>query len=794
MSDEKLAALVATELLRSAADAIDETITRAFAEVARNRKVDRAYYYRLDEAAGFFELTHEWQAPGLTPMAEVPSCTRLPLAILPTPLLEALRRGIAAPLPRTRGKLASPIEDVVAADGDRAVVLVPATLDGALLGVAGFAAACEFEWGPADVELLGIVAQGVARAVERRAVDQALRASEARFRAMCESSPLGIFLADERGECVYLNPAGERIMGLSLAEARGIGWKSGLHPEDRARIEAHWGSAVGERASYETPVHRFVHEDGDVRSVSVRAVPLASEGRRGFLGLLEDVTERVRAEKERCELYRHAQAARAEAEVARAEAEAARAEAEAARAEAEAIVSRIDDAFVALDTEGRFRFLNDKAVTLLGRPRDELIGRQPWVVERNREGGPFHSAFLRAVQEQQPQVVETWRPECKRWFELRIYPSPTGASVFVEDITDRKGREDELASDREYLRQEVGGLDAGQDAVGFGAGLRHVMERVTLVAASNTSVLVTGETGTGKELIARAIHENSPRRERLLVKVNCAAISSGLVESELFGHEKGAFTGALSRRKGRFELAHKGTLLLDEVGELPLDLQAKLLRVLQEREFERVGGSETVRVDVRVIAATNRDLREMVAQGKFREDLYYRLNVFPVHLPPLRERPGDVALLAHAFLRRFARQSGKRIAGIAPEALRRLEGYRWPGNVRELQNVIERAVILAAGPDLGPEALPELAPTIAAIAPASLAFPPRPATGAVRMPYAIDQAERDLVAQTLAATAWVIEGDRGAARALGLHPNTLRSRMKRWGLKRPGERLMAVAG
>jgi transcriptional regulator with GAF, ATPase, and Fis domain len=360
----------------------------------------------------------------------------------------------------------------------------------------------------------------------------------------------------------------------------------------------------------------------------------------------------------------------------------------------------------------------------------------------------------------------------------RLYPSPTGVSVFAEDISDRKRREEELIDAREYLREEVGGLDAGPTIVGFDEGLSQVLARVDSVAAGTTTVLITGETGTGKELVARAIHERSPRRDRLLVKVNCAAISSGLVESELFGHEKGAFTGALARRKGRFELAHGGTLFLDEVGELPLDLQAKLLRVLQERELERVGGTETVKVDVRVIAATNRDLADMVARGKFREDLYYRLDVFPIALPPLRERPRDVALLVHSLLRRFSRQAGKRIGQVTPEAMRRLEAYRWPGNVRELQNVIERAVILAQGPTLGLEALPSLEPreerTVSVVA-----APPEPAAPTVA------QVEREYVTRTLAATEWVIEGEHGAARRLGLHPNTLRSRLKRWGIRRP---------
>ena len=461
-------------------------------------------------------------------------------------------------------------------------------------------------------------------------------------------------------------------------------------------------------------------------------------------------------------------------------------------------MSRISDAFVALDRDGRYRYVNDPALVMMGLPREALIGREPWVVERALEGSAFHQAFLRAVREQRAETLEAAHPDGRRHYEIRVYPSPTGASVFAEEITERKRREEELSNDREYLLKEVGGLDAAPGLIGFGDGLADVIERVGLVAAGTTSVLITGETGTGKELVARAIHERSPRRERLLVKVNCAAISSGLVESELFGHEKGAFTGALARRKGRFELAHGGTLLLDEVGELPLDLQAKLLRVLQEREFERVGGSETVRVDVRVLAATNRYRAEMVAQGRFREDLYYRLNVFPLALPPLRARPGDITILAHAFLRRFARQAGKRIEGFTPEALRRLESYRWPGNVRELQNVVERAVILATGRLVGAEELPELANAFAV---ERLAAPPdapaaspvgEPPRAFVRMPRAIDAVERDYVARTLAETDWIIEGDRGAARRLGLHPNTLRSRLKRWGLRRPSDDVLAA--
>jgi transcriptional regulator with PAS, ATPase and Fis domain len=559
-----------------------------------------------------------------------------------------------------------------------------------------------------------------------------------------------------------------------------------LHPDDRERVARGWGAAVASNAGYETPIHRFVHPNGDVRSVEVRAVPLVGRfGDRGFLGILEDVTARVRAETERQELL-------ARAEAARAEAEAARHEAEAARAEVASILARISDGFIALDLDARYTYANDNALLMMKRRREEIIGQSAWSAFPHFVGTAFQQGYLRAVKEQRGVVVEVPGSDPAHCYEARVYPSPTGVSVFFEDISDRKRQEEQLTNDREYLRQEVGGLEAFSEIVGLDPGLRRMMETVSLVAATNTNVLVTGETGTGKELVARALHEGSPRRERLLVKVNCAAISAGLVESELFGHEKGAFTGALQRRKGRFELAHGGTLFLDEIGELPLETQVKLLRVLQEREFERVGGSQTVHVDVRVVAATNRNLPQMVASGRFREDLYYRLAVFPVNLPPLRDRVDDIPLLVHSFLRRFARQAGKRIDDVTPEAMRRLTAYRWPGNVRELQNVIERAVILSRRQVLDVEALADLSRLTAERTPPPTVNPTHPistgpAAAGIGATRTIEEVERGYVSEVLAETGWVIEGERGAARRLGLHPNTLRSRLKRWGLTRPSD-------
>jgi formate hydrogenlyase transcriptional activator len=320
-----------------------------------------------------------------------------------------------------------------------------------------------------------------------------------------------------------------------------------------------------------------------------------------------------------------------------------------------------------------------------------------------------------------------------------------------------------------YLREEIQSEYNFEEIIGASAAVLGVLEKVKRVARTDSTVLLLGETGTGKELIARAIHSGSARSCQPLVKVNCGAISAGLVESELFGHEKGAFTGAQERRIGRFELAHGGTVFLDEVSELALETQVKLLRVLQEQEFERVGSSQTQRVDVRVIAATNRNLADAVKAKAFREDLYYRLNVVPLRMPPLRERKEDIPLLVDYFLIRFGKKLGKRIEGVGQETMAQMQDYSWPGNIRELQNVIERAVVLSAGPVISLE--DTLGPALDDTAPR-------------RLCGTLEEAERAHILSVLMETKWVIEGKGGAAARLGLRPSTLRSRMHKLGIKR----------
>jgi PAS domain S-box-containing protein len=352
-----------------------------------------------------------------------------------------------------------------------------------------------------------------------------------------------------------------------------------------------------------------------------------------------------------------------------------------------------------------------------------------------------------------------------------------GSSI---DITERKASEvalrvaheelhqlkNQLEAENIYLQQELQRDEKFREIVGQSDAIKYVLFKITQVAPTDSTVLIAGETGTGKELVARAIHGASSRKERPLVKVNCAALSPTLIESELFGPEKGAFTGAIGRKQGRFELANGGSIFLDEIGELPLELQVKLLRVIQESEFERLGGNRTIKIDVRIIAATNRNLKLEVEQGTFREDLWYRLNVYPITMPPLRQRKDDIPLLVEHFSATYARKAGKTILSVSPREMQRLQEHSWPGNIRELANVIERAVIHTQGSvlhvvdqfkSIGDESTPT---------------------------QTLEEVEREYILHTLESTGWRVEGKHGAAKVLGLNPSTLRTRMLKLGIQR----------
>jgi len=454
-----------------------------------------------------------------------------------------------------------------------------------------------------------------------------------------------------------------------------------------------------------------------------------------------------------------------------------------------------DEAPIAYVHEGldsRFIEANRTAMRILGLKPEEIAGMTgkslvPDTSEAQRRLSEWIDSMGRGTATT-GTVLELRRRDDGNpvWIQCWSRPSPDGSytrTMFI-DVTERVLMEREkvrLEAQNTYLIEEIKETHNFEEIVGQSRALAEVIEKVKLVASTDSSVLILGETGTGKELVARAVHSNSERRSRPLVKVNCAALPVGLIESELFGHEKGAFTGATDRRIGRFELAHGGTIFLDEIGDMSSDVQVKLLRVLQEHEFDRVGGSNPIKVDVRVIAATNRDLLRSVAEGTFRQDLYYRLNVFPVQLPPLRQRREDIPPLVHYFVRRFSLKIGRKISRIQRETMERLVSYPWPGNVRELENVIERAVILSRGSEL--EVAPDVLPEIAAVVQTQAAAPEEKRPDSLP-PHSIDQVERNHILDVLMRTNWRIEGTDGAAALLNLNPSTLRSRMKKLGVQR----------
>ncbi len=452
----------------------------------------------------------------------------------------------------------------------------------------------------------------------------------------------------------------------------------------------------------------------------------------------------------------------------------------------DAVLDSTRDAIVTIDSERVLRVVNKAAERMFGLSRDELVGFPL---------DPLLSAnLLEELLRCTTCLADDRTEQACLWLrdgltavradgtcfpiEASIAPvaidGGTHFTLVMRNIDERLDAQAEIrrlmdrADDLAAELRQAQGVD---EWIGTSPASTEVLRRLDLVASTDTTVLLTGESGTGKELAARLLHARSKRRERPLIKVDCASLPANLIETELFGHVKGAFTGAIAERRGRFELADGGTVFLDEIGELPLSLQAKLLRVLEEREFQRVGGQKTIRVDVRVIAATNRDLRAMVAERCFRDDLFFRLDGFPIRLPPLRERAEDVQAMAERFLVRFARRIGRPVRRITEEGLAALRHYPWPGNIRELKNVIERSVILSAGESL------ELDPSGIAGNPGAPGLPPT----------TLRDVERDHIIATLQRARGVIEGDRGAAAILDVHPSTLRHRMRKLEINRDGE-------
>jgi PAS domain S-box-containing protein len=441
-------------------------------------------------------------------------------------------------------------------------------------------------------------------------------------------------------------------------------------------------------------------------------------------------------------------------------------------------------AYVHEDLDSRFINANQAALRILGIKSEEVpnmvgISLAPDTPDAQRRIKAAFDSIGKGT-DTSGVILELRRKDNGKPIWIQWWSKPDSSGLFTRtmfvDITEQVLLEQEqakLRAQNQYLQEEIKSVHNFDEIIGQSSALQEILNQVQRVAMTDATVLIQGESGTGKELIARAIHFASKRKNQPLIKVNCAALPAGLVESELFGHEKGAFTGALNKRIGRFELAQGGTLFLDEVGEIPLDIQVKLLRVLQEREFERVGSQTTIKMDVRVIAATNRDLLQEVAEKNFREDLFYRLNVFPLFTPPLRERLEDIPMLTNFLIGKFGPNIGKKITGVSNNSMLRLQKYRWPGNIRELENLIERAIILSDGPIL--EIDDQLLPNVIAgeekttqVGDASL-----------------NTVAKEHILNILQQTHWIVEGPKGAASMLNLKPSTLRYRMQKLGINKP---------
>ena len=587
----------------------------------------------------------------------------------------------------------------------------------------------------------------------RNALDQVQR-SEAKLRQVIDTIPTMAWCNLPDGPNEFLNKQWHEYTGLSPEESHGWGWQAAFHPEDLRALMEKWQEQLGsgESGEIEARVRRY---DAVYRWFLIRMAPFRDESGKivRWYGTSTDIenlkqTERKLREDER---------------------------------ELRQLTDTISQTIVVLDPLGTPVYANEATLEYTGLSRQDVVA--PDFRERL-----FHPDDLDRLRDQRKVALgrglafevehRALRKDGQyRWFLTRYKPFRNEEGQVIRwyatgtDIDDRVRAEERTRNENLALREQIDRDSMFEDIVGSSEALRRVLRQVDKVASSDSTVLVLGETGTGKELIARAIHKRSRRAEGAFIGVNCAAIPPSLIASELFGHEKGAFTGAIQRRTGRFEAANGGTIFLDEVGDLPAEIQIALLRVLQEREIERVGSSRPIPVDLRVVAATHRDLDALVAEGKFRQDLLYRLNVVPIQMPPLRERAGDIPLLVEYFIDRFGKMAGKKFRTIDQRFLKVVQAYGWPGNVRELQNIIERAVILSEGDSL-------------AVDEAWLKREPANPVRARALDIALVRQEKQMIEAALAESQGRVSGPAGAAAKLGLPARTLDSKIKRLKIKK----------
>jgi formate hydrogenlyase transcriptional activator len=607
--------------------------------------------------------------------------------------------------------------------------------------------------GARHIALIAIERQRSREAL-RRALEE-IRESEATLRQTVDTIPTLAWSTLPDGFPEFLNQRWHEYTGLSPQESHGWGWQVAIHPEDLQRLMDTWMKilASGNLGELEARLRRH---DGEYRWFLFRTAPFRDQVGNivRWYGTNTDIDDLKRAQVK----------LRQDQE------------------ELRQIVDCIPQIIIVIDPYGAPLYANRVALDYLDVSPAELPfvgfgGRfsHPEDIEKYRT--TRQQALARGVPFELEQRI-LGKNGSYRWFLFRYNGlrdedgTVSRWYVTATDIHDRKKAEEKIQNENVALREEIERSSMFEEIVGSSEALRHVLTQVSKVAPTDSTVLILGETGTGKELIARAIHNRSKRSKRAFIRVNCAATPASLIASELFGHEKGSFTGALQRRLGRFESADGGTIFLDEVGELPPETQVALLRVLQEREFERVGGNQSISVDVRVLAATNRDLSVAVAAGKFREDLFYRLNVFPIQIPPLRQRVGDISLLVQYLIDRYGKKTGRKFRNISNKTLKAFQAYDWPGNIRELQNVIERAVILCDGDTFSvDESWLKRQP------------PKPPETGTRLVPTLVDR-EKAMIESALQECHGHISGSKGAAAKLGIPRQTLESKIAKLGINR----------
>jgi len=804
---ERMISDLSSRFVHLVPEQVDAQIESAMQQICETLGLDRSELAKLDEKDSKFRITHCWAAPGIPLVPTLSPHEQIPWIASQILKGSYVQFSSLEDLPEEASLDRETTRDVVKA---KSGTIIPLSAGGRVFGAMAFDAVVgEREWSQQITERLCLVAQIFANALARKDATERLQFSEEKLRLATESAQLGVWEWRFEQDEIWGSEHNNALAGLSPREPLTFDYfLQHVHPADREHVAEIAGRIQREPIELSME-YRFLHPDGKVRWLLTKGKSFGT-GKGApdrVTGITIDTSERKQAERE---LAQRALLGKTLAELSATFINLNPIE---LHAEIEAAQRRLCTEF-GFDRCTLFEFVpgvSELRVTHswvsagLDPAKDCKIEELPWTTREIRAGRSFH---FTSVNDLPPDAafdrntMLRYGPKSCAVFPVSAAGETVGALSFVTVREERewpgflldalhllaqvfanalarktvdeklqkayseiKILKDQLEEENLYLREEIKLEYQHHDVIGQSEGIRRVLRSVAQVAPLASTVMLQGETGTGKELIARAIHDLSPRKDRPMVKLNCAALPATLVESELFGREKGAYTGALTREPGRFEVANGSTLFLDEIGELPLELQAKLLRVLQEGEFERLGSSRTIKVDVRLIVATARDLRAMVREGKFREDLFYRVSVFPIHIPPLRDRQEDIPMLVWHFVRDLGGRMGRNIKDIRASTMRNFLAYSWPGNVRELRNVIERHLITTTGATLEAD-LSDLDHA--------------PSEARTRL----DAVEQDHIVKVLKSTGGRIRGDGGAAQILGLKPSTLESRMKKLGIQR----------